>query len=52
VEIDSVASPWTFAPVTYQNLSLVGDMAEVHSGATTLNGLTLAQKVSSLPYSP
>jgi hypothetical protein len=41
-EIDSTSNPWNFHPIMYQNLTQVGNIVDGHSGAVTLNGLTLA----------
>ncbi|PVH71775.1 hypothetical protein DL98DRAFT_539778 [Cadophora sp. DSE1049] len=42
VQIDTSEDPFKFKPVTYQNLSLVGDDVTGHSATVTTNGLTLA----------
>ena len=42
VQIDTTQDPFKFKPVSYTNLSLVGDDVTGHSATVTTNGLTLA----------
>ncbi|KAH9213307.1 hypothetical protein DL95DRAFT_506852 [Leptodontidium sp. 2 PMI_412] len=44
VQIDPSQDPFSYKPVSYQNLSLVGDDVTGHSATVTTNGLTLALK--------